>query len=737
MNKSKRNLHFLMLILFTIGLGKESFSQLQLSFYDSVTIVQNTDTLFNAWAGGMNCPQFSEIDLNGDEIKDLVTFERNFYGSVKTYINEGTPGAVSYKWSPEYQSGFPEMRNWMLLRDFNCDGKEDIFTSVPAGIAVYRNDSEPGSTIQFTKVTSLLQTIGLDGQTPLYVSPPDIPSITDIDNDGDLDILSFNVLGSTIEYHKNLSIENYGNCNELEFELKNACWGYFSEDGTNNTVTLFDTCEVNVDDPEKSNRHAGSTVLALDLNGDNVKEILLGDISYRNMVMLTNGGTSTAASMIDSDTTFPSNSTTIDLSVFPAAYYLDVNNDNTLDLIVAPNNPNTSQNKDNIWLYKNDGNNTIPDFSYQQNNFLQNGMIDVGEGSYPVFFDENTDGLMDIIVGNFGYYIESGTYSSQLLLLRNTGTLSNPTFELINEDYNNLSELGFNGIYPSFGDMDNDGDKDMIIGDEDGNLHYFRNDGGAGNPADFTLSQPNYKGIDIGQSAKPQIIDVNRDGKNDLLIGERSGTINYYENIGSQESADFTSNPTNDFFGQIDVMPECCTGFSAPNMLEDSVGNYMLYVGSEQGNLYLFNEIEGQLEDAFNLIDSLYLYGNNISINGTDLNNDEKTEFVMGQFAGGISLLKDGKPPSLGINDFKQNEIGINVYPNPAIDYIFVSLISFTELKSFDAFIFNSYGQQLAAYHNLNSSRKNLLDLGNIKKGIYFLRIITDKGFASKKIIIQ
>ncbi len=116
----------------------------------------------------------------------------------------------------------------------------------------------------------------------------------------------------------------------------------------------------------------------------------------------------------------------------------------------------------------------------------------------------------------------------------------------------------------AFGDMDNDGDKDMITGDEDGNLHYFRNDGGAGNPADFTISQPNYKGIDIGESAKPQIIDVNRDGLPDLLVGERSGTINYFENIGTPQSADFSASPNNDFFGEIDVMAECCTGFSAP-----------------------------------------------------------------------------------------------------------------------------------------------------------------------------
>jgi len=180
-------------------------AQIQLVSFDSIPIEQNGDIIPNAWTGGFNCPQFSEIDLNLDGKKDLVTFERNFYGAVKTFINTGNTGESKYKYEPSYRIYFPQMRNWMLLRDYNCDGKEDIFTSVPAGIAVYRNDSD-GSGLKFTKVTALLIGEGLNGPSPVYVSPPDIPAIEDIDGDGDLDILAFNIVGSTVEYHKNLSM---------------------------------------------------------------------------------------------------------------------------------------------------------------------------------------------------------------------------------------------------------------------------------------------------------------------------------------------------------------------------------------------------------------------------------------------------------------------------------------------------------------------------------------------------
>lgn len=72
-----------------------------------------------------------------------------------------------------------------------------------------------------------------DSPTPsmvnLYVSSIDIPAIEDVDGDGDLDIITFSILGSQVEYHKNLSMERYGDCDSLDYELRNKCWGFFTE----------------------------------------------------------------------------------------------------------------------------------------------------------------------------------------------------------------------------------------------------------------------------------------------------------------------------------------------------------------------------------------------------------------------------------------------------------------------------------------------------------------------------
>ena len=697
---------------------------------NEIRLWQNGEKLVNPWAGGFNTPQFSEMDLNKDGMMDLVAFERGFYGSVKCFLHTET----GWKYAPEYHHAFPEMRNWMLLRDFNCDGLMDIFTSVPGGVAVWQQNLQNDGSFQFVKTANFLQSTDSEGnQSPLYVAVTDIPAIVDVDDDGDLDILSFNLVGSHLEFHRNLSQELITDCGELIFEKTSSCWGYFSEDGNNNTVTLFDTCDNSFNRETANGKHAGSTVLALDLTGNDLKDLLLGDITYNNLVNLINDGNPQEASMVSQTADFPSNTLPVDLAVFPAVYHLDADKDGLKDLLVAPNNPNNSLNKDQIWWYKNMSNSTAPEFVFQQDNYLIESMIDLGERSYPVFFDADSDGLMDIIAGSFGFYQSTGNYASQLLYLRNIGVSSDPEFEWVTDDFAGLSIYGFEGVYPAFGDLDGDGDAEMLIGDEAGQLHLFENRAEAGAPAEFVLTQPNYFQIDVGQSAKPQLIDVNKDGLTDIISGERSGSLLYFENTGTAQQAHFSAEPTISDWGKVNVLPDEFTGYSAPFLTVDSLDNSLLYVGSEQGWIYAYDQIDNNLQGEFRLVDSLNFYGTHTTLNGIELSDRRNNYFVSGSFTGGIGFYRSGIPTFYGVDETSFSTL--KIHPNPVMDILRFELpVELT--KSLQLTIYNAFGQ-LVMEQIILPERLNSIELNDFSQGLYLINLKSSQIRTSGKFIVQ
>ena len=84
---------------------------------------------------------------------------------------------------------------------------------------------------------------------------------------------------------------------------------------------------------------------------------------------------------------------------------------------------------------------------------------------------------------------------------------------------------------PSLVDQDNDGDFDMWVGTEYGNLQYYENTGSTTNPV-FTartgVNNP-MNGVDVGNSAAPNLVDQDNDGDFDMWIGNDDGNLLYYE----------------------------------------------------------------------------------------------------------------------------------------------------------------------------------------------------------------
>jgi len=694
----------------------------------SLSISENNITFNSAFSGGINAGQFSEIDLNLDGTMDLVVFDKSG-NKISPFINDNG----NYIYAPEYRNNFPDtIHDWMLLADYNCDGKNDIYTYSSGGMAIYENTSN--SSLSFSLVTGLVLSDYGANNINIYISPVDIPAIVDIDYDGDLDILTFSILGGFVEYHKNMAMELTGSCDTVAFEFSESCWGLFYE-GLNSYILNCPNCLcppiINPNSANSKQKHAGSTLLAIDIDNDNDKDLVLGDVSYNNLNLLINGGDNQNALIISVDSVFPqNNNNTIaaNMHVYPATYYLDVTNDGTKDLIVTTNSQNNSENFESCWLYENTGQNNNPDFNFVQTNFLQSDMIDLGTSAFPTFFDYNNDSLLDLVIGNYGYHNANNDPISSLALFENIGTKNVPKYELIDRDWQGISGINLNtnlnipalNISPTFGDLDADGDQDMILGDADGKLHYFSNQGG-----NFTITAPNYNNIDIGYYSQPQLVDVDRDGLLDIIIGEQDGTVNYCPNSGTGTSAVFDTTIKN--WGGIDVDTNfISTGYSSPELI-DSNGIYQLFVGSYSGSIYQFSNIDGNLNGTFTPVNSTantIWDGGKCAFTFADITNDNQPDMILGNLSGGIAYFSSDTLLISSIQNSTQHNLLI--YPNPATNKLAIEsdLLGNISIK-------NLLGKTVyTVKKNTYSTNINISHLAN---GIYILQL---KG-TSAKILIQ
>ena len=718
--------------------------------------------LRHAWVGGLNSCQFSEIDLNFDGINDLFVFDKTGNKSL-TFVNNGISDSVDYTYNYYYQKYFPDFNGWAHLLDYNKDHKNDIFTYTNAGIKVYKNTST--TSLKFQLLYPILNSNMGSSISNIAVTPDDYPVFYDIDRDGDIDVATFFGLGSFVEMHNNLSQELYGNSDTLLLKLRYHCWGDFSENSINNQLTLNITCpwrcsEIN---SGKATRHTGSTLLAGDFNGDNLTDLVVGDIDYFNMVKLTNGNTNDSVHMIAMDTLFPTAAHPVKFNSFPVASYLDINNDNKKDLFVSPftSNMTLSESYNSIWYYKNIGDTVTPNFDFVKPNFLQDDMIEFGTGAYPVIYDFNSDGLPDIMVGNYGYldtsYYEFGylksNFRSQIAVLQNTGTATNPSFHIATRDYANLSQLHLMGLYPTFGDMDHDGDVDMICGQSNGSLIYFENLAGAGNIPIYNSPVFNYKGIDVGDYSAPQLFDLNGDNLLDLAIGKKNGYISYYQNIGTQTNPAFQK--ITDSLGKVFVVDPSVsyTGYSTPCFFKDA-GNTKLFVGSDLGRIYYYKNIDGNLVGKFTATDSVLIFtdadsttlfvkdGVQSGVAVYDFNNDGYKDMVCGNFSGGLTYYEGKFPHNYNsIEDYQQlAEITFEVYQNPACDKVTVDFEQNYSAK-LQIDMYDIVGDHVLA-KDVASVTSTTLDVSNLKNGFYICRLLaldnTNKWnlVGTKKIII-
>lgn len=719
-----------------------SWAQFGFVFNDSIIVRKGSDTLDMAWSGGLNHPQFSLIDFDFDGYDDIFIFDRSANQIRILHNVEDDNGNRYYEFRSDLRFLFPEdVRHRAHMIDYNGDGKNDLWTYGIGGIKVYKNVGNATDGLQWEVASNLLMSQYTSNMANLFVTSIDIPAYVDVDGDGDIDVLTKNIGGQRMEYHKNMSMETYGVPDSLIFELKNQCWGKFTEGEFDNTIILNSNqgpCgNPNITDPELRHlRHAGTSILALDLTDNGVMDLILGDVDAANLTSLINGGTAPNQNspMISYDPDYPSNTTPTNLEIFPAPFYLDVDFDGVDDLVVASNANGGSENTKGVWFYKNMGTSTQPNFQFIQDDLFKDEMIDNGRGSVPVLVDIDNDGLVDLLVASNYRYKSYLDKESKITYFRNTGTLEDPEFTFITDDWLNLSQAGYNlRIVPAFADLTGDGLEDMILGAENGRVHYYVRTGPGAN--DFQLEESNLQDADgteinVMSFSTPELFDLNNDGLTDLIIGPRFGGIRYYENVGTAAAPSFELVTAN--LGDVDLGTQMSPeAYAVPRFVRVNDTTH-LFVGSRAGTIYYYTEIDGNIEDgdAFNLFSSSYANINTGTFAAPaikQIRDNNAFDLIVGGELGGLwaytadefsEVIED----TTSTIDYFYDESRWLLYPNPSRNGIFT--VKFDSQEPYSIYVHDLVGRAILSRSNVHGNTE--INLAQERQGVYMVTLLNE-----------
>jgi hypothetical protein len=409
---------------------------------------------------------------------------------------------------------------------------------------------------------------------------------------------------------------------------------------------------------------------------------------------------------------------------------------------VFDNEQNRVNFKQSAWLYKNTGTVQVPQFELQQTDFLQSTMLDVGENAFPALADFDRDGDLDLFIGSRGNWNpEKNIFYGTVYLYENTGTSQKPVYKFVTDDYLNLSSLQLSDIKPYFFDLDGDRVPDLAFANtfnsgRNANLKYLRNQAPKGEKFVFTINTIKTWPLSFSPNDTPYLFDVDGDKDLDALVGKFNGGLEYYKNTGSNAAPVYSLEKAS--LGGLTADP--FARYLTLTVTDiDRNGKPDLITGDRKGKLKIYTDFINQLDKPFTpaadfVWNDLQKELTDPQLNGVifpvaaDINGDNLPELVVGTQAGGIVLLtntSDSRNPGS-----RPDEKGV-IFPNPTSRYIYVNLP-----EEGDVAVYSLVGQQLITRKTVPANREGAIDLHYLPSGVYLVKIFSGEVLTVRKIVL-
>ena len=498
----------------------------------------------SAWKGLDTGEWYRIVDLDQDGDMDILTEERFSY--IRYYRNDGTleePNfvvAVDTLMDATGTPIFADRQNIPHIVDIDCDGLLDLFIGRVTGtITRYESvgDDENGVP-RFRFVTDRWEDIEIVGEN-VSLHGANTMNFADVDLDGDLDLFWGDFFEAGL-----LLVRNLGSCASPSLRSEPVNWP--------------------LNDPVETSGYNAPVLLDVDADDD------------LDMVFGVLGGAFNANSTTrdnfylmrqDADGNFEAETTRylydLDVGSESIVKLWDMDNDGDLDMIVGNKIEPTNQKTSLMFVFENTGNATAPAFEYKEtldliSTYHQN----------PAIADIDADGDLDFLIGK---------WNKEIAFWRNDGSAADYAFTEVADVYRALTR-GQNAA-PALVDLDNDGDYDLVAGEASGSLNYWVNNGTPQEPA-FELVSDTWLDIDIGRRSFPTFADMDGDGDQDMIVGSELDGLFLWENVGTPEVFQFEERGTLDIDTQAIASPEFAD--------IDGDGDLDLFIGGISGGIMFF-----------------------------------------------------------------------------------------------------------------------------------------------------